>query len=179
MRKTSVIAGALAAVVVMVATGVAASGTAGPRLGTRAGELLAPSAGLEQGLADFQVGVFRKDATISTSSTLWKSVPKLGVTFRNSGGCLRNEVSTTISVGVVGAPVGMRVRINDKRLQPPGEIRFDPRSGNPSFTYTFIGDVGADPVQPTFGLQWRSPTGKKVTLIRGSMNLLVELANCK
>ena len=178
MRKTSVIAAAFAVVAVMVATAIAASGTPAPRQ-TRAGELLAPSAGLVQGLADFQVGVFRRDRTISTSSTAWKSVPKLGVTFRDSGGCLRNEVSTTISVGVVGAPVGMRVRINGKRLQPPGEIRFDPTGGNPSFTYTFIGNLGADPVQPTFGLQWRSPTGKKVTLMRGSMNLLVQLANCK
>lgn len=134
--------------------------------------------GVVAGYADYQVGAFRSEDLLSTSSTAWQDVPGLSLDLGVLGICVMNEVSTTVSVGLLGAPAGFRVQIDDARLQAPGEIRFDPSGGNPSFNYTFADDVGNNPDQHDFDLQWRSPTGRRVTLVRGSLNGLFQRYAC-
>ena len=108
----------------------------------------------------------------STSSTAWRNVP--GLT-RLSADTI-DEVSATLSVTLRGAPVRFRV-IVDTPEGPfrPGSVRFVP-SGNESFSFTFVRDTQPfeDDDTHVFSVQWRSPSGQRVTLINGVLNLVYE-----
>ena len=168
MKKKVTIMGVVASLLVLAS--LAPSVQASRRT---TGSLTGPRAtGLVVGAVECLVATFRSGEPITTSSTAWQNVPAMRLDLNS----IRREVSTTVSVGLVGnGPVGMRVLIDGTTLQQPGEIRFDPTTGNPSFNYTFVHDVGPDS-NHTFQLQWRSSFGRSVTLVRGSMNLLVDYA---
>lgn len=123
------------------------------------------------GVLDGQV-LQSRSTRISTSSTSWADVPGLDDLLI----CAQNEVSASLSVGLDGGPVGVRIEMDDTTILEPGPVRFDP-AGNPSFSYTFaVPSVSNGP--HTFDLQWRSPNGRNVHLNRGSLNLLYQFGNC-
>ena len=110
--------------------------------------------------------------SVSTSSTAWRNVPGLSLTR-----CTVHQVSAMVSVTVRGAPVRFRVIIDGVPEAPmkPGSARFVPE-GSESFSYTFVGRTAPFEADDThvFNVQWRSPTGRRVTLQRGDLNLLFE-----
>ncbi len=57
----------------------------------------------------------------------------------------------------------------------PGSVRFVPHSVE-SFSYTFVNRVAAfeDDDTHVFDVQWRSPSGRRVTLVGGDVNLLFQ-----
>ncbi len=130
-----------------------------------------------------QRGVSRSGRILATSSTRWRDVRGLSLVMD----CMWHAASATVSVGLSGrGPVGIRVFVTDLGhretfLMEPGEIRFDPRSGNPSFSYTFVHGFRSVRTHYLFQVQWRSPSGKRVTLRRGSLNVLedvIETGGC-
>lgn len=124
-----------------------------------------------EGALDRQTASFRSDP-VSTSNTAWTDVPGL----QTAPICAINEVSATVSISVNGAPVSVRMAMDDVPAFEPAVAYFDPRSGTTSFSYTFVAnalDFEASDGH-TFGVQWRSSTGGVVTLTRGDMNLLYE-----
>lgn len=108
--------------------------------------------------------------SVSTSSTAWRNVPRLSLTR-----CTLRQVSAMVSVTVRGAPVRFRVVIDGVPEAPmkPGSARFVPQ-GAESFSYTFVGRTAPFEADDThvFNVQWRSPSGRRVTLVRGDLNLL-------
>ena len=109
----------------------------------------------------------------STSTTAWRDVPGL----RRLRVCSVNQVSATLSVTLRGAPVRFRVLIDSVAEAPmnPGPARFVPR-GEESFSYTFVNHTAHFENDDThvFDVQWRSPSGRRVTLVRGDLNLLFQ-----
>jgi hypothetical protein len=108
-----------------------------------------------------------------TSSTAWSNVPGM----RRFQICAVNEVSTQVNMVLRGAPAVIRIRIDgtDEIIAHPGPVSFHPGPGR-VFSFTF-----ADHVAPfeandfhLIEIQWRSPTGERVTLKRGMVNLLFE-----
>jgi hypothetical protein len=116
---------------------------------------------------------------VSTSSSQWRNLPGLA----RLPACTLNQVSATLSVTIGGAPARFRVIIDSVPEAPmkPGPARFVP-DGQESFSYTFVGNTGPfeDDDSHVFGVQWRSPTGGRVSLYRGALNLLYQAGthNC-
>jgi hypothetical protein len=110
--------------------------------------------------------------SVSTSSTNWRNVPGLRLTR-----CTVNQVSAMLSVTVRGAPVRFRMIIDGVPEAPmkPGSARFVP-DGAESFSYTFVARTAPFEADDThsFTPQWRSPSGRRVTLERGDLNLLFQ-----
>ena len=110
--------------------------------------------------------------SVSTSSTTWRNVPGLALTR-----CTLNQVTATVSVTVRGAPILLRVVIDGVPEAPmkPGAARFVP-DGIESFSFTWVGRTAPFEADDTHRLnvQWRSPTGQPVTLVRGALNLLFQ-----
>jgi hypothetical protein len=106
---------------------------------------------------------------VSTSSTTWQTVPGLSLTR-----CAKNQATVAISVTVNGGPVRFRAVIDDVPEAPmrPYVARFVP-NGSESFGFTFVRNVAAFEADDThrFDIQWQSPTGVPVKLVRGMMNL--------
>lgn len=111
---------------------------------------------------------------VSTSSRAWRRVP--GFRFRV---CAVNEVSENVSMVLRGAPVAFRIRIDgtDEIIAHPGPVRFRPGPGR-VFSFTFAEEVFPFEAEDLhfFDLQWRSPTGERVTLKKGMANVLFERA---
>jgi hypothetical protein len=109
---------------------------------------------------------------VATTSTVWRNVPGLSLTR-----CTLNQVTAMVNVTVRGAPVRFRVIIDSVTEAPmmPASARFVP-SGEESFSFSFVGRTGPFEADDThvFNVQWRSPTGRAVTLARGNLNLLFE-----
>jgi len=107
---------------------------------------------------------------VTTSSTEWRNVPGLALTR-----CTLNQVTAMLSVTVRGAPVRFRVKIDDAATMEPLAARFVP-NGTESFSYTFVGNTGPFEANDNhlFNVQWRSPSGRAVTLERGAVNLLFQ-----
>jgi hypothetical protein len=124
---------------------------------------------------DHQRSVTKQDPS-TTSRTAWGPVPGLTSTLV----CARGEVSATLSVTVSGAPVQFHVRIDSGGVMDPGAATFDPGARTRSFSFTFVGRLGAFEGSDghTFDLQWRSPSGSQVTLRRGALNLLFHVGSC-
>jgi hypothetical protein len=127
--------------------------------------------GVFGGALDRQAAKWRTTA-VSTSSTAWRNVPGLSLTR-----CTRNQVTSMLSVTMRGAPVLLRMVIDDVPEAPtrPGPARFVP-SGTESFSHAFVGRTGPFEADDThrFDIQWRSPSGGQVTLVRGAHNLLFQ-----
>jgi hypothetical protein len=152
MRKQLVIVGALALVVAVPAVALAASGVLGSALERQAAKWTTTSA--------------------TTASAEWRNVPRLSLSR-----CTVNQVSATLSVTVTGGPVQFRVITDGVQEAPmqPGAVRFVP-DGAESFSFGFAGRTAPFEADDThrFDVQWRSPTGARVVLRRGVLNLLFE-----
>ncbi|MGH2712856.1 MAG: hypothetical protein ACRDM7_03005 [Thermoleophilaceae bacterium] len=109
---------------------------------------------------------------VSTSSTSWRNVRGLSLTR-----CTLHQVTAMLSATVRGAPVRFRVIIDGVPEAPmrPRAARFTPH-GTESFSYTFVGRTAPFEADDThvFNVQWRSPSGRRVTLLSGALNLLFE-----
>jgi hypothetical protein len=117
-----------------------------------------------------------RSAQVSTSRTSWSNVPGLRLDV-----CAAGWTSATISVVVTGAPVNFRVLADGiPPLMSPPLARFDPGSGTTSFSFTFVGRMGASEGSDghLFDVQWRSPGGGAVTLRRGILNILFGAGSC-
>jgi hypothetical protein len=108
----------------------------------------------------------------TTSSTSWRNVP--GLSIRR---CTINQVTVMVSVTLNGAPALFRVIMDGVPEAPlkPGTARFVP-DGTESFSYAFVGRTAPFEADDThaFNVQWRSPSGLPVTLVRGDLNLLFQ-----
>ena len=110
--------------------------------------------------------------SVSTSSPEWRNVP--GLT-RLSADTI-DEVSATLTVTIEGAPASFRVIIDTPEgPMRPGPARFVP-SGAESFSATFVKNTVPfeDDDTHVFTVQWRSPGGEKVTLLRAVLNLVYQ-----
>jgi hypothetical protein len=108
----------------------------------------------------------------TTSSTKWRNVPGLGITR-----CTLHQVTAMLAVTVRGGPVRFRVIIDGVPEAPmkPSFARFVP-SGAESFSYTFVGRTAPFEADDShrFNVQWRSPTGARITMRQGVLNLLFQ-----
>ena len=116
---------------------------------------------------------------VSTSSTDWADVPGL-----QADPTAVFPMTVDVSATVSGAPVGFRVLSTNvgtqTRVSNPGATQFDPGANGPNaFAYQWVekGDSGA-PHAILLKLQWRSPSGDPVTLLRGDMAVLYRTDGC-
>lgn len=85
----------------------------------------------------------------------------------------RSGMAATISVTVTGAPVEVRLVLEDEKHQgpimsmQPSFAAFDPGTGTVSGSFTFVARINPDPYRVI--LEMRSPTGADFTLVNGSM----------
>lgn len=109
---------------------------------------------------------------VSTSSTHFATVP--GFT---DGPSAVFPISIDVSALVSGAPVEFRVLSTNAGAQThpsrPGATRFVPKGGTPdSFAYRWIEPNQSAAVHVnTLRLQWRSPSGSPVHLLRGDLSV--------
>lgn len=152
MRKHALVAGLVVAVVLVPVAVWAGSDRLGSNLERQTGKWTTNNA--------------------STSSTSWRDVRGL----RRISICSDNEVSATLGVTVSGAPVRFRVIIDTPEgPMRPAPARFVP-DGIESFSFTFVRPTIAFEADDThsFSVQWRSPSGERVTMRSGVLNLLYE-----
>ena len=119
---------------------------------------------------DHQKGVARTGQA-STSSKAWRDAPGLRLNV-----CSIREVSATLSVTVSGAPVQFRILSDDAPIVSPGRVYFNPTHRQRSFSFTFLTSSstfeGSD--SHHFSAQWRSPTGRRVDLRGGTLNVVYQ-----
>jgi hypothetical protein len=153
MRKSLVLAGV---VLVLVAAPVA----------------VFAASGLTSGNLDRQFAKWT-NSTASTSSTAWHDVPGLS----RLSACTQHQVTAILSVTVRGAPVRFRVYFDTPEApMRPGNARFVPGADEETFSSTFVKNSFPFEADDThvFSVQWRSPTGRPVTMTRGVLDLLFE-----
>jgi hypothetical protein len=115
----------------------------------------------------------------STSSTQWAAVP--GFADRPTA---IFPIAVNVSATVSGAPVLFRVLSTNvggqTSVSKPGPTEFTP-GGHPSaFSYQWIEpNPVAAPHNAFIRLQWRSPSGNPVHLLRGDMSLLYATDGCQ
>lgn len=149
MRKTLVIAGA---VLVLAATPLAVFG-----MGIRT------SSALDRQVAEWT------NRGMSTSSTAWRNVPRLG----RVEACTLRQVTASLTVTISGAPASFRVVVDTpEAAMRPGPAHFVP-DGRETFSATFTRSTipFEDDDSHVFSVQWRSPTGERVQLASGLLNL--------
>jgi hypothetical protein len=121
---------------------------------------------------DRQVLKYR-ERNAATSSTKWSNLPGIG----RFHICAVNEVSAQVNLVLRGAPVRIRIRIDgaDELIAHPGPVTFRPGPGR-LFSFTFAEHVAPFEAEDfhAFEIQWRSPTGERVVLKQGMVNLLFE-----
>jgi hypothetical protein len=115
----------------------------------------------------------------STSSTHFTTVPG----FTDAPAAIF-PIAVNVSALVSGAPVVFRVLSTNIGGQTvasnPGPTRFDPGSGANSFAYQWIEKNQSAALHGiTIRLQWRSPNGSPVHLLRGDMSLLYTTDSCQ
>jgi len=129
--------------------------------------VLAASGGSSSSL-DLQASRFTT-TTATTSSKTFTIVPGLrGLTI-----CALNQVTATLSVELNGAPAAFQIRVDGGGTMSPGAMRFVPAGAHDSFSFTFVQSVGPFETNDNHGfdVEWRSPSGAKTTLERGTFNL--------
>ena len=112
-------------------------------------------------------------ASVSTSSTTWRNVPGLSRLTVDT----IDEVSASLSVTLEGAPARFRVVIDTPEgPMKPGSARFVP-TDTESFSFVFVANTTPFEADDThsFSVQWRSPSGQRVTLLQGALNLVYQL----
>jgi hypothetical protein len=116
------------------------------------------------------------NAAASTTSIAMVDVPGLtGLSV-----CAFDEISVTVSVQLTGKSVGFQVQMDDEAILQPGSIRFIPAGHKAAFSFTFIDrarmDSGTD--MHVLDMQWNSPLGRKVTLLRGTLSVQYQDGVC-
>ena len=114
----------------------------------------------------------------STSSTHFSNVPG----FTDTPAAIF-PIAINVSALVQGAPAVFRVQStnigNQVVVSNPGPTRFDPGSGANSFAYQWIEKNQAAAIHGiVLRLQWRSPSGNAVHLLRGDMSVLYTTDVC-
>jgi hypothetical protein len=111
-----------------------------------------------------------RTSSVSTSSTKFVNVPKLTDVPSSIF-----PISINVSALVSGAPVVFRVLNTNAGSQTdvskPGKTRFVPSGGDPaSFAYLWVEPNQSAALHVTsLQLQWRSPSGQPVNMLRGDM----------
>jgi len=120
-----------------------------------------------------------RTSAVSTSSTTWHTVP--GV---EADPTAIFPITVNVSALVSGAPALFRVlstNVGDQTIvSNPGPTRFQPgASGSNSFSYQWVErDDVASPHANLIRLQWRSPSGAPVSMLRGDMAVLYRTDGC-
>ena len=158
--RTVITAGVLAMATAAVPAWVLAS--------TRSGEMNVPVA---------QQKVQYRTDNAFTNSTDWTYLNMVGSDGDGTGPVpgpermllvTRGAMTVTVSGDFRGAPVELRVNRGREVLEP-GKTEFQGTHADSSFSYTFAGRGSRTPQCMHVGVEWRSPTGKKVVFERGSM----------
>ena len=118
-------------------------------------------------------------ASASTSSQEWTDVAGF-----EADPIAIYPITIDVSATVVGAPVRFRLLSTNVGEQTvvsdPGPTRFDPGVGGPNaFSYRWVDqNETAAPHASLLRLQWRSPSGGAVSLLRGDMAVLYRTDTC-
>jgi hypothetical protein len=139
---------------------------------------LAATSGRAGGQLDRQQAAWKTDS-VSTSSSEWRTIPRLSFVSSASVSrtlCAEHELSVSVSIDLRGAPVLFRVLMDGGPTLQPGPARFVPGADTQTFAATFVGSAGTFEGSDRHALevQWRSPTGRPVTLAGGVANVLFE-----
>jgi hypothetical protein len=117
---------------------------------------------------------------VSTSSTHFSTVPG----FRDAPFSIY-PITVNVSAVVSGAPVKFRIlstpfATTTSHASQPGPARFVPSRGHPdSFGFQWVERNGsAAEHQNRLRLQWRSPSGRAVHLLRGDMSVAYTTDQC-
>lgn len=107
--------------------------------------------------------------TATTSSTTFHTIPGLS----GLNVCALHQVTATLSAELAGAPAAFQVQVDSGATMHPGTIRFLPAALHDSASFTFVQSVGTFEANDhhVFDVSWRSPSGKAVTLERGTLVL--------
>ena len=121
--------------------------------------------------------VWRTTAT-STSSTSFRTVPG----FTDSPVAIY-PIAINVSALVSGAPVEFRILSTNvggqTHASQPGVTRFVPGTGANSFAYQWVErNQSAATHSNMLRLQWRSPSGNTVHLLRGDMSIAYTTDTC-
>ena len=116
---------------------------------------------------------------VSTSSTQWAAVPGF-----KSAPVAIFPIAINVSALVSGAPVRFRILSTNVGWQTfvskPGATRFVPGGGSNSFAYQWIErNQSASPHVIKLQVQWQSPSGNAVNLLRGDMSVLYTTDVCE
>lgn len=117
--------------------------------------------------------------SVSTSSMDWSDVPGF-----QADPTAIYPITVDVSATVSGAPVRFRLLSTNVGEQTvvasPGPTRFEPGAVGPNaFTYQWIDrNETAAPHASLLQLQWRSPSGGAVSLLRGDMAVLYRTDGC-
>lgn len=120
-----------------------------------------------------------RTSSVSTSSTTWEAVPGFG-----AHPTAIFPITVNVSALVSGAPVRFRVLSTNVGEQTvvsnPGPTRFDPGVTGPTpFAYQWVERNNVAASHANFiRLQWRSPSGDPVTVLRGDMAVLYRTDGC-
>ena len=122
------------------------------------------------GRLDHQRFKFRT-GDITTSSRTFHDVPGLNGLLV----CARRGVSATVSTTTSGAPFALVVRVDDGPVLHLGPVRF-PAAPSLSGSYTWVGTVGPFEANDghAFSVQWKSLSGRPVTLHKATFGLLFQ-----
>jgi len=122
--------------------------------------------------------VWRTDA-VSTSSTTFTDVPGM-----SDGPSSIFPIVADASAVLTGAPVEFRLKSTNVGEQvdysKPGRASFVPNGGGPdSFSFTWIEKNQSAAVHVNqLQLQWRSPSGDQVTMLRGDLAVTYDADAC-
>ncbi len=120
-----------------------------------------------------------RTSSVSTSSTTWGAVPGFG-----AHPTAIFPITVNVAALISGAPVRFRILSTNVGGQTfvsnPGPTRFDPGVTGPnSFAYQWVERDNVAATHANFiRLQWRSPSGDAVTLLRGDMAVLYQTDGC-
>jgi len=120
-----------------------------------------------------------RSSTVSTSSTTWEAVPGL-----EADPTAIFPITVDVSALVSGAPARFRILSTNVGEQTfvsnPGATRFEPGGTGPSsFSFQWVErDDVASPHANFIRLQWRSPSGDQVSMLRGDMAVLYRTDGC-
>jgi hypothetical protein len=121
----------------------------------------------------------RQTASASTSSQEWTNVAGF-----EANPIAIYPITIDVSATVSGAPVRFRLLSTNVGGQTvvsdPGPTRFDPGVGGPNASsYQWVDqNETAAPHASLLQLQWRSPSGGAVSLLRGDMAVLYRTDTC-